>query len=152
MKKRLFALVAMLLAFACLLSACGFTGDTTTTTTTGDGTETTTEAGGKVLRVSMAGAPTDINPVTCSTNEGSEILGSMAEGLVRQNADGEILEGSGLAESWEISEDGTVYTFTLRDATWSDGTPITADQFVYHWEKVLNPASASMYAYMLYVI
>lgn len=152
MKKRLFALVAMLLAFACLLSACGFTGDTNTTTTAGDGTETTAESSGKVLRVSMAGAPTDINPVTCATNEGSEILGSMAEGLVRQNANGEVLEGSGLAESWEISDDGTVYTFTLRDATWSDGTPITADQFVYHWEKVLNPASASMYAYMLYVI
>lgn len=151
MKKKLVSLVALLLVAACMLSACGFTGDSETTTTTDDGTGTT-ETSGKVLRISMAGAPTDINPVTSSTNEGAEILGSMTEGLVRQNADGEVLEGSGLAESWEISEDGTVYTFTLRDATWSDGTPITADQFVYAWEKVLNPESASMYAYMLYVI
>ena len=76
----------------------------------------------------------------------------MYEGLVRQNADGQILPGSGLAEKWEISKDGLVYTFTLRDATWSDGSAITAEQFAYAWEKVLNPATASEYAYMLYVI
>ena len=51
----------------------------------------------------------------------------MYEGLVRQNAEGQILPGSGLAEKWDVSEDGKVYTFTLRDATWSDGSPITAD-------------------------
>lgn len=164
MKKHWITLVALMLAVTCLLSGCGFTGGDsntsmgesstgTSSTVSGEEADTSsTSTGDKVLRVSMAGAPTDINPLTCSTTEGSEILGTMYEGLVRQNADGEILEGSGLAESWDISDDGTVYTFHLRDATWSDGTPITADQFVYAWQQVLEPATASQYAYMLYPI
>ncbi len=164
MKKRWIAFVALMLVLTCLLSGCGFTGGDssssagtsstgTSSTASGEETETsTTSTGDKVLRVSMAGAPTDINPLTCSTAEGSELLGTMYEGLVRQDANGEIKEGSGLAESWDISDDGTVYTFHLRDATWSDGTPITADQFVYAWQKVLEPETASQYAYMLYPI
>lgn len=164
MKKRWIAFVALMLVLTCLLSGCGFTGGDssssagtsstgTSSTASGEEAETsTTSTGDKVLRVSMAGAPTDINPLTCSTAEGSELLGTMYEGLVRQDANGEIKEGSGLAESWDISDDGTVYTFHLRDATWSDGTPITADQFVYAWQKVLEPETASQYAYMLYPI
>ena len=163
MKKRFISLLALVMVFSCLMTACGFTGTKEPTAQTpstnapaasGDNAQTEAPAApeGKVLRVSMAGAPADINPLTASTTEASEILGIMYEGLVRQNAEGQILPGSGLAENWTISPDGTVYTFTLRDATWSDGAAITADQFVYAWEKVLNPATASQYAYMLYVI
>lgn len=164
MKKRWITFVALMLALTCLLSGCGFTGGDssasatdsstgTSSTASGEEAETSsTSTGDKVLRVSMAGAPTDINPLTCSTTEGSELLGTMYEGLVRQDANGEIQQGSGLAESWDVSDDGTVYTFHLRDATWSDGSPITADQFVYAWRKVLEPETASQYAYMLYVI
>ena len=153
MKKKLNCLLVCLLV-AAMLVACGGTGTTSGTAAAG---ETAAQAegtadSGKILRVSMAGVPADINPLTSSTAEGSELLGCMYEGLVRQNAEGQILPGSGLAEKWDISEDGKVYTFTLRDATWSDGSPITADQFVYAWEKVLNPATASQYSYMLYVI
>lgn len=158
MKKKLHCLLVCLLV-AAMLVACGGTGTTSGETSSGAETsgETAAQVGGtadsgKILRVSMAGAPADINPLTSSTTEGSELLGCMYEGLVRQNAEGQILPGSGLAEKWDISEDGKVYTFTLRDATWSDGSPITADQFVYAWEKVLNPATASQYSYMLYVI
>lgn len=158
MKKKLNCLLVCLLV-AAMLVACGGTGTTSGETTSGTAASGETAAqtegtadSGKILRVSMAGAPTDINPLTSSTTEGSELLGCMYEGLVRQNAEGQILPGSGLAEKWDISEDGKVYTFTLRDATWSDGSPITADQFVYAWEKVLNPATASQYSYMLYVI
>lgn len=158
MKKKLHCLLVCLLV-AAMLVACGGTGTTSGETSSGAETsgETAAQVGGtadsgKILRVSMAGAPADISPLTSSTTEGSELLGCMYEGLVRQNAEGQILPGSGLAEKWDISEDGKVYTFTLRDATWSDGSPITADQFVYAWEKVLNPATASQYSYMLYVI
>ena len=158
MKKKLHCLLVCLLV-AAMLVACGGTGTTSGETSSGAETsgETAAQVGGtadsgKILRVSMAGAPADISPLTSSTTEGSELLGCMYEGLVRQNAEGQILPGSGLAEKWDISEDGKVYTFTLRDATWSDGSSITADQFVYAWEKVLNPATASQYSYMLYVI
>ncbi|MEG2119325.1 MAG: peptide ABC transporter substrate-binding protein [Pseudoflavonifractor sp.] len=140
MKKKLLATIASVMALSLLLSACAPAEK-----------ENKTE-GGSVLRISMAGSPADISPLTSATNEGAEILGTMIEGLVRQNDEGKVEQGSGLAQSWTVSDDGLVYTFTLRDATWSDGKPITADQFVYSWEKVLNPATASMYAYMLYTV
>lgn len=149
MKKKLTCLLAVLMVISMLAGCVGKA--PAATDTPAANTETPAESG-KFLRVSMAGAPADLNPLTCSTTEGSELLGCMYEGLVRQNADGQILPGSGLAEKWEISGDGLVYTFTLRDATWSDGSAITAEQFAYAWEKVLNPATASEYAYMLYVI
>ena len=161
MKKKLFSILALVLVVSMLTACGGFTGSSTSAqtpvpTVSGDsdssGSTPAATVSDKYLRVSMAGAPSDLNPLTCSTVEGSELLGCMYEGLVRQNADGQILPGSGLAEDWKISDDGLVYTFTLRDATWSDGAAITADQFVYAWEKVLNPATASEYAYMLYVI
>lgn len=53
----------------------------------------------------------------------------------------------GLAESYTVSEDGTVYTFKLRDAVWSDGVPITAETVVKSWLRVLNPETASPYAW-----
>lgn len=158
MKRRRTTIAALMLAAACLLSSCGFTGGSSAATTTSGSTDATgetasaTATGDKILHISQAGAPTDINPLTSSTTEGAEILGTFYEGLVRQDADGNIAQGSGLAESWDISDDGTVYTFHLRDANWSDGTPITADQFVYAWQHVLEPATASQYAYMLYPI
>ncbi|NJO86578.1 MAG: hypothetical protein HC821_00340, partial [Lewinella sp.] len=45
----------------------------------------------------------------------------------------------GAAESWEVSDDGRVYTFTLRDHSWSDGTPVTADDFVFAMQRILDP-------------
>ncbi len=107
---------------------------------------------GQKIVVSMAGSPTDISPLTVSTTEGAELLGLMYETLVRQDADGNIEQGSGLAESWTVSEDGMTYTFTLRDAKWNTGATIIAADFEYAWKEVLKPETASPYAYMLYIL
>ena len=58
----------------------------------------------------------------------------------------------GVAASWDVSEDGTVYTFHLRKAEWSDGTPITAQTFVDSWLRTLAPETASQYASMLTLV
>ncbi|MBI4565920.1 MAG: hypothetical protein HY716_14625 [Planctomycetes bacterium] len=58
----------------------------------------------------------------------------------------------GVAERWEISPDGTKYTFHLRDCAWSDGKKVTANDFVYAWRRVLNPATPTDYAHQLYYI
>jgi oligopeptide transport system substrate-binding protein len=59
----------------------------------------------------------------------------------------------GVAESWDISEDGTLYTFHLRPAArWSDGHPVTAHDFVYSWKRLLDPAVGSECAYMLFPV
>ena len=162
MKRKSLSLTALVLALCLVLGACGSgTGSSVPadTSSAGDGSAASTGAAGEGgsgaeqnLRVSMAGALTDCNPLTDTTNEGAEVLGCILEGLVRQDKEGKIEQGSGLAESWTISDDGTIYTFKLRDATWSDGVPITAAQFAYAWEKVLNPETASHFSYMLYNI
>lgn len=154
MKRKLLAL--LLAAVMTLLSACGMSSGSSSaaggTAASGDSAASAASTSEKVLRVSLAGAPTDINPLTVSTTEGADLLGCVYETLVRQDKEGKIEQGSGLAESWTVSDDGLVYTFKLRDAAWSDGTAITAPQFVYCWQKVLDPATASEYAYMLYPI
>lgn len=104
------------------------------------------------LRVSIAVDLTDFNPLTESTAEGSEMLLTMMDTLVRQGENGTLEMGSGLAETWDVSEDLLTYTFHLRDAMYADGTPITAQDFEYTWKKVLAPETASEYAYMLYTI
>src|SRR5258707_13161024 len=59
----------------------------------------------------------------------------------------------GAAESWTVSDDGKVYTFKLRkDAVWSDGSPVTADDFVYSFHRLEDPATAAEYASMLYPV
>ena len=81
----------------------------------------------------------------------SQILMDVYEGLVKNAPDGEILPG--MAADWEVSEDGKTYTFSLReDARWSDGEPVTAEDFVFGWRHLLDPANASKYAYMLYPV
>ena len=55
-----------------------------------------------------------------------------------------------IAERWELSPDGTRYTFQLRPSVWSDGTPLSAADFVYSWQRLLNPETASKYANFMY--
>jgi oligopeptide transport system substrate-binding protein len=57
-----------------------------------------------------------------------------------------------MAESWQVSDDGLVWTFQLRDANWSDGEPVTADDFVFAMRRILNPETLSQYASLLFLI
>lgn len=112
-------------------------------------TELATE---QVLKVNWEQEPPDLDPQTTTDVVSGWILNNAYEGLVRVDAEGHIKEGSGLAKDWTISEDGLTYTFNLRDAKWSDGTPITAEDFDFSWKRALDPEVASQYADMLYYI
>ncbi len=80
-----------------------------------------------------------------------EIIGDMFMGLTQKTADGEVIPGS--AESWTISDDGLVYTFTLRqDLVWSDGVPVTPGDFVFAWRRIIDPLTAARYAALLYPV
>lgn len=57
-----------------------------------------------------------------------------------------------MAESWEVSEDGLTYTFKLRDAKWSDGEPVKAQDFEFAWKRALDPTTAAEYAYQMYYL
>jgi len=95
--------------------------------------------------------PQSLDPsIVTGQLEGRIVLG-LFEGLTTRDASGKIIPG--MAESWDITPDGLTYTFHLRPGTkWSDGRPLTANDFVISWERTLNPATASEYAYQLYYL
>lgn len=90
------------------------------------------------------------DPGLTSETFAAPIIGNTFEGLVRFNQSGEI-EGA-MADSWDVSKDGLTYTFKLRDANWSDGKPVTAQDFVYSWMRVLDPAAGAKNPAMFYLI
>jgi oligopeptide transport system substrate-binding protein len=95
--------------------------------------------------------PQTLDPAKAATTYEANILIDLFEGLVTPDARANIMPG--VARSWQISDDQTVYTFELRpEATWSNGDPVTADDFVYSFRRLEDPATAAEYASMLYVV
>lgn len=103
------------------------------------------EAGEKVFRYSVTAEPTTLDPSKVNAIADNELQHAATESLVRNTA-GDVQPG--LAESWEISDDGLTYTFHLRDSSWSDGQPIVAGDFVYSFQRLMNPETASVYAFI----
>ena len=99
-------------------------------------------ASAATLHRGVSTEPTTLDPHYVVGNTGATVILDLFEGLLVRDADGRI--ASGAAESWSVSEDRTVYAFTLRDQlVWSDGTPLTADDFVYSFKRVADPANAT---------
>ncbi len=150
--KRLAALLlAGLMAVSC--AACSTPGEKQTTaagTEAGGNASAETvsgsETGGeKIFRYSIATDVTTLDPQKCNETIAATIAYHMFEGLTR-SVGGEVQPG--IAESWDVSEDGLVYTFHLRDAKWSDGEPVTAEQFVYGMRRIVDPEVASTFAFI----
>ncbi len=91
--------------------------------------------------------PLTLDPQTANLNSEGRILGDLMMGLVTEAPDAS--PEPGMATSWETSPDGLTWTFHLRDAKWSDGAPVTADDFVYSYRRILDPKTASIYAYLV---
>ena len=102
------------------------------------------------LRIANMGEPSSLDPHYISGTWESGIVGNMFMGLTTEAADGSIIPGA--AKSWTVSDDGLVYTFTLRDHQWSDGEPVTAQNFADSLQRILKPESAAGYASLLYTI
>ncbi len=89
---------------------------------------------------------TSLDPQIVEDVEGSSIVRDLFEGLLNQDADGNLVPG--VATSYDVSDDKMTYTFHLRDnAKWSDGKPVTAGDFVYAWRRLVDPATASPYSW-----
>jgi oligopeptide transport system substrate-binding protein len=116
--------------------------------------ETPAEAGlrTQTLLLGNGAEPQDLDPQICTAYTEYNILIALYEGLTSiDEATSQPVPG--VAESWEASPDGLVYTFHLRaDARWSNGDPVTADDFVFSFHRILSPGLASEYSYMLYAI
>ncbi|MEE2527013.1 peptide ABC transporter substrate-binding protein [Hyphobacterium sp. HN65] len=104
-----------------------------------------------VLHRGNSAEPLTLDPHKASGTWENNIIGDMFIGLFTDDVEGAPIPG--MAESWDVSEDGLTWTFTLRDdAVWSDGVPVTAGDFEYAFQRILNPATLAQYASLLYPI
>ncbi|MDO1559678.1 peptide ABC transporter substrate-binding protein [Brevundimonas sp. 2R-24] len=94
--------------------------------------------------------PVSLDPHRSSGTWENRIISDMIQGMFDYSAAGETIPG--MAESWTTSADGLTWTFRLRDAQWSDGQSVTAEDFVYAFQRILKPEIASQYSYLLYLI
>jgi len=138
MKKLFIVALALTLGFG--LSACG-----AATTTTLANTTTTSTPEDMVLNWNIGAEPLTIDPGLNGASDGGDVISQTFEGLVRE-VNGVVQPG--IAETWELSEDGLTLTFHLRHSQWSDGSELTASDFVYAWKRAMNPATASEYAWL----
>jgi oligopeptide transport system substrate-binding protein len=104
----------------------------------------------KVLHRGNASEPYSLDPHRTTGIWESNIIGDMLMGLYTESADAQPIFGA--AESAETSEDGLTWTFKLRKHTWSDGTPVVAEDFVYSFRRIIDPQTAAQYANVLYPI
>jgi oligopeptide transport system substrate-binding protein len=137
-----FISLAWALLAACLLSACS-------RPQTPDATRADA-ASEKVLRIGNGTEPQELDPHVVSGVSEHRIISALLEGLVIDHPSGEGV-APGVAERWESSADGLVWTFHLRsDARWSNGDPVTAQDFLNAFQRLLTPSLAAEYAYKLH--
>ena len=150
MKKRILPLL-LTAAMVAGLAGCGSSAAKETTAagsdnqTTAESTEAGSTTGEKILKVQVGPDPETVDPALNSAVDGGNMILHAFEGLLALDENGQLKAGQ--AETWETSEDGLTWTFHLRDGLkWSDGTDLTANDFVYSWQRVCDPEVAAPYA------
>ena len=133
MKKKSTVILCLLLVFSFVLTGCG--------------KGNVAEEG--VLYTALNAEPGSLDPALGESTPESWVLSHLFTGLLTYDQEGNLAEG--MSEMPTVSEDGIKYTFTIRDGMkWSNGDPVTAKDFEYEWLRVLNPETASVYAFQLY--
>ena len=106
------------------------------------------ESSGKILKVAKDTELASMDQHIATDGLSFEVIAATIEGLYTSDADGNAIPA--IAKSDDVSEDGLVYTFHLReDAKWSNGDPVTANDFVYAWRRLVDPNTASEYAFIM---
>ena len=150
------SLLAFGVAAAMALAATGCGGSASSassaaesTSSASQGTEAeSTSAGSGTLNIMLETPVESLDPQLATDGTSFEVIADYTDGLMQMDADGAAVPAC--AESYEVSEDGTTYTFHIReDAVWSNGDPVTANDFVFAWQRAVDPANASEYSYML---
>ena len=152
MKKRSLTLLMTAVMTAGVAGCSSNSGTTSTASSTAASGEskaetsaTNTAAGKKILSVQVGPNPETLDPALNSAVDGGNMLLHNFECLLTIDKDGKPVAGQ--AETWEVSDDGKTYTFHLRpDLKWSDGSDLTAEDFVYSFQRVTDPEVAAPYA------
>lgn len=152
--KKTKAVLALLMAGTMMLGVvgCGSSSDTAGSGSATTGTESTgsdtAAAGSSDMNVMLETPVESLDPQQATDGTSFEVIANYTDGLMQMDADGQAVPA--IAESYDLSDDGLTYTFHIRsDAKWSNGTPVTAADFVFAWQRAVDPAVASEYAYML---
>ena len=141
------ALMAGLLTVT-LLSGCGGNSASSGPPAEIGGPSGTELASVQILHLGNGTEPQTLDPHRAEDVPSANILRDLYEGLTSEARDGTVIPG--VAERWEVSADGLVYTFYLRDdARWSNGDPVTAEDFVYGLRRTVDPATLSLYSTIL---
>ena len=104
----------------------------------------------RTLQIGNGAEPLSLDPHQASGTWENRIIGDMLQGITTDDAQGRPIPG--MATEWSTSPDGLVWTFKLRDANWSDGVPVTAEDFVFAWRRIMTTTPPAKYASILYVI
>ena len=133
MRKKILSILLTVMLAGTMLAGCG------KENTSGE----KKESGEAVLNLD-GGNPETLDSVIGTSGNSVGVIREVMEGLGRfVKEDGkDVVEAAG-AESWESSEDGLTWTFHLRDHNWSDGEPVTADDYVYAFQRMFSPDVAS---------
>ena len=105
-----------------------------------------TSTSGSLLKVQIDAEVASMDPQIATDGISFEVLAAVTEGLYSLSDDGSAVEA--IADKVEKSEDGLTYTVTLKDTKWSNGTPVTAKDFVFAWRRLVDPATASEYSFI----
>jgi oligopeptide transport system substrate-binding protein len=142
-KKKVMLALSVAMAAMFTFASCGSTDKTPTT----PNTPTTPVAEKKVLRVQFDVEVASMDPQIATDGTSFEVISAITEGLYSIDAAGSPILA--MAESVDKSADGKTYTFKLRNAKWSDGTAVTAKDFVFSWRRLVDPKVASEYAFIM---
>lgn len=142
--RKIALVLAAVMTTGMILTACGGSSNSGSTPTT-DAAGTTTTTGGADIAVQIGPDPETIDPALNTAIDGANMILHAFETLLTYDEKNEIVPGQ--AESFDVSEDGLTYTFHLRDGLkWSDGSALTAEDFVYSWKRLADPMTAAPYA------
>lgn len=152
MKKK-FLLIMLASALALSMVGCGSSAvsgvsEQNDTAAKETGAADSGESAGGDLNVMLETPVESLDPQQATDGTSFEVIADYTDGLMQMDADGQAVNA--LAESVDVSEDGLTYTFHIRkDANWSNGDPVTAADFVFAWQRAVDPEVASEYSYML---
>ena len=129
------------------LSACG-SSSTAASTAASSAASGAAATSSSALNIMLETPVQSLDPQVATDGTSFEAIADYTDGLMQMDADGAAIPAC--AESCEVSEDGKTYTFHIRqDANWANGDPVTAQDFVFGWQRAVDPATASAYSYML---
>lgn len=155
--KKLFTVLMVFVMVLTTFTGCGTKKNNSNNNSSNNGTQNTADKSAypgtseaNAITVNLGTEPADLCTITTTDTVSFSVIRHVIENLVELDAHNKVIPG--VAKTWTVSPDGLTYTFDLRDdMKWSNGEPVTANDFVFAWKALLTPDYAAQYAYFGYI-